>query len=165
MSASDPLAELARLIGQTDPFAEFGRENARRAPPAAPPAAPSFSSADYFDAPSAPPPHPAPLQPPAYAPPPRARQPYAAGAEQLYPPPGASHPAGGPGAFEEDPYHPSNAELGPEEHGFYEDAPPPKRRMGIMAIAAVFALAVIGTAGAFGYRAMFGSPAHPARRR
>ena len=33
----------------------------------------------------------------------------------------------------------------------------PKRRMGIMAIAAVFALAVIGTAGAFGYRALFGS--------
>ncbi len=34
---------------------------------------------------------------------------------------------------------------------------PPHRRMGIMAIAAVFALAVIGTAGAFGYRALFGS--------
>ncbi len=43
-SGSDPLAELARLIGQTDPFAEFGRDNARRAatpPPASatPPAA------------------------------------------------------------------------------------------------------------------------------
>ena len=35
--------------------------------------------------------------------------------------------------------------------------------MGIMAIAAVFALAVIGTAGAFGYRALFGSsgPSQP----
>ncbi len=32
-AASDPLAELARLIGQTDPFAEFGRDNARRARP------------------------------------------------------------------------------------------------------------------------------------
>ena len=29
-SGNDPLAELARLIGQTDPFAEFGRE--QRAP-------------------------------------------------------------------------------------------------------------------------------------
>ena len=29
--------------------------------------------------------------------------------------------------------------------------------MGVLAIAAVFALAVIGTAGAFGYRALFGS--------
>ena len=41
----------------------------------------------------------------------------------------------------------------------YDDAPPVRRRMGIMAIAAVFALAVIGTAGAFGYRALFGSSA------
>src|SRR4249919_4277638 len=30
---SDPLAELARLIGQTDPFGEFGRDTARRSPP------------------------------------------------------------------------------------------------------------------------------------
>src|SRR5262245_9253504 len=33
-SNNDPLAELARLIGQTDPFGEFGRDTARR--PAAP---------------------------------------------------------------------------------------------------------------------------------
>ena len=33
--ASDPLAELARLIGQSDPFAEFGRSNQRQAGPAA----------------------------------------------------------------------------------------------------------------------------------
>src|SRR5512139_1066474 len=32
-SGSDPLAELARLIGQTDPFGEFGREPARRSSP------------------------------------------------------------------------------------------------------------------------------------
>jgi SPOR domain len=30
----DPLAELARLIGQSDPFAEFGRASQREAPPA-----------------------------------------------------------------------------------------------------------------------------------
>ena len=41
----------------------------------------------------------------------------------------------------------------------YDDAPPVRRRMGVMAIAAVFALAVIGTAGALGYRALFGSSA------
>src|SRR5262245_64745622 len=29
-SNNDPLAELARLIGQTDPFGEFGRDSARR---------------------------------------------------------------------------------------------------------------------------------------
>src|SRR5262252_830123 len=33
-AGGDPLAELARLIGQSDPFAEFGRSNQR---PAAPP--------------------------------------------------------------------------------------------------------------------------------
>ncbi|HTT48010.1 MAG TPA: SPOR domain-containing protein [Pseudolabrys sp.] len=145
VSGSDPLAELARLIGQTDPFGEFGRENARRPappPPLAPPTAPSFSGADYFDAPAAPPPDPAPLPPPAFAPPPRMRQPYAAAAQP---------------AYEAGPDHLSNPELGPEGEHYYEDAPPPKRRMGILAVAAVFALAVIGTAGAFGYRAMFGS--------
>src|SRR5882757_3696799 len=35
-SGNDPLAELARLIGQNDPFGEFGRDGARRA--SAPPA-------------------------------------------------------------------------------------------------------------------------------
>src|SRR6186713_2642151 len=33
-TGSDPLAELARLIGQTDPFGEYGRETARHSPPA-----------------------------------------------------------------------------------------------------------------------------------
>ena len=39
----------------------------------------------------------------------------------------------------------------------YDDVPPSRRRLGVIAIAGVFAFAVIGTAGAFGYRAMFGS--------
>jgi hypothetical protein len=38
----------------------------------------------------------------------------------------------------------------------YDDAPRPQRR-GLLAVAAVVALAIIGTAGAFGYRAIFGS--------
>jgi hypothetical protein len=37
--ASDPLAELARLIGQSDPFAELGRSHARAAPSGRPEAA------------------------------------------------------------------------------------------------------------------------------
>ncbi len=44
---------------------------------------------------------------------------------------------------------------------YYEDMPPSRRRLGVMAIAGVFALAVIGTAGAFGYRALFGSSGSP----
>ena len=45
----------------------------------------------------------------------------------------------------------------PVEDEYYEDAPPSRRRMVVMAIAGVAALAVIGTAGAFGYRALVGS--------
>ena len=174
-TGSDPLAELARLIGQTDPFAEFDRQNARRAaaPPASPAAPPpSFGPSDYFDAPAAPPPphpatlqppHPATLQPQAYAPPPpgRMRQPYAAGDHYAAEHGMESHPADDHGDFDPPAYHPGNAQFGAEEEGYYEDAHAPKRRMGIMAIAAVFALAVIGTAGAFGYRAIFGGSRSP----
>jgi SPOR domain len=144
-SGSDPLAELARLIGQNDPFAEFGRGNARRA--AAPPPA-----AKWAAPPAAPPSEPeAPL--------------YGASDGFLYQDDAetAGHPAAETGAFEPDPYHPSNAQLAGEEEDFYDDVPPAKRRMGIMAITAIFALAVIGTAGAFGYRALFGTsgPSQP----
>ena len=170
-AASDPLAELARLIGQTDPFAEFGRDSARRAaapPPAPPPdysppppapeapaAAPAYDVTEYFGAagaqpaqlqpPAAPPPYGAPGQaPPAYADPA-----YAAGADLYHPENEVPGYAGGG-------YQPHLA--GDDDH-IYDDAPPVRRRMGVMAIAAVFALAVIGTAGALGYRALFGSSA------
>ena len=150
-SGSDPLAELARLIGQNDPFAEFGRANARRA--AAPPPTVNWSAP------------PAPLAAPA-------AQPSAPEAPLYGAPDGfryqdeaetAGHPAADTGGFEPDPNHPSNAQLAGEEEDFYDDVPPAKRRAGIMAIAAVFALAVIGTAGAFGYRALFGTsgPSQP----
>ena len=55
-------------------------------------------------------------------------------------------------------YEPEYAQYGAEDQNFYDDVPPPsRRRMGIMAVAGIFVLAVIGTAGAFGYRAVFGS--------
>ncbi|MCK1378318.1 SPOR domain-containing protein, partial [Bradyrhizobium sp. 24] len=43
--SGDPLAELARLIGQTDPFAAQGRPGAH--PPAAPAPARSYQDDDY----------------------------------------------------------------------------------------------------------------------
>jgi hypothetical protein len=133
-SGSDPLAELARLIGQTNPFA--GRDIARRAP-AAQPSAPAASP---------------------YGAPDLERQPYAAD-DNLYQDEAetAGHPAADTDGFKPDSYHPSNGYIAGEENDVYEDVPPSKRRMGIMAIAAVFALAAIGTAGAFGYRALFGT--------
>jgi sporulation related protein len=159
-STSDPLAELARLIGQTDPFAEFGRDGARRtpAPPSAPAAAPSFGANDYFGAAAAPAPQPWPPEASPFGARGEAQQPFATD-PNLYPAEAETrgHPAADAGEFEPDADHPNNSQYGAEEEDFYDDAPPTKRRMGVMTIAAVFALAVIGTAGAFGYRALFGS--------
>lgn len=46
-----------------------------------------------------------------------------------------------------------------DEYGEHQDT---GRRGGFVFVAAIFALAMLGTAGAFGYRAMFGGPALPA---
>ena len=164
-SASDPLAELARLIGQNDPFAEFGRDNARAVPPAAdrrrPPTAPSFGANDYFGAAAAPAPQPcagseaAPFGARGLA----AACAFAANSRSLSVPKARrpAYPAADAGELRGGPRSSEQRQFGAEEDDFYDDAPPPRRRMGVMAIAAVFALAVIGTAGAFGYRALFGS--------
>lgn len=144
-SGNDPLAELARLIGQNDPFAEYGRENARRAAPQQPALA---THHDDYAAPEAYPPQHY-QQAETFAP--RAQVP---GQVPGYPPDDAG--------YEHEAEYQTNAQIGAnvgaEDHDFYDDVPP-RRRMGILAIAAVFALAVIGTAGAFGYRAIFGSSA------
>ena len=44
---------------------------------------------------------------------------------------------------------------------YYEEAPRPRRRSGLVVVMAIFSLAVVGTAGAFGYRAMFGGSVLP----
>lgn len=179
-SNNDPLAELARLIGQTDPFGEFGRDTARRS------AAP-VERADWNT--------PAPTSP--YAPRDEAdwrassaqrpdgngyyntrgavgeqsapadcddqnygRQPYGGAQESprddLYQ---ADHEArgypSGQANYQYDTYE-QDAAQHPEDE-YYDQAPSSRRRLGVMAIAGVFALALIGTAGAFGYRALFGS--------
>jgi hypothetical protein len=144
-SGNDPLAELARLIGQNDPFAEYGRENARRTAQQQPAPAPATHHDDYNAAPEAYPPQHY-QQAESFAP--RAQVPG-------YPPDDAA-------GYEHEAEYQTNAQIGgqagSEDHDFYDDVPP-HRRLGILAIAAVFALAVIGTAGAFGYRALFGSSA------
>lgn len=151
-AGTDPLAELARLIGQNDPFAEFGSDAARRR------AAPRQEQPeiDWTAPPSVPgyPQQPVSAPQPTMPPPPQADVYHTAEAAPGY----ADAPAD-MAAYAQDPqypYDPNNPELGPEEQDFYDDVPP-RRRMGVLAIAAVFALAVIGTAGAFGYRALFGS--------
>ena len=182
---SDPLAELARLIGQTDPFGEFGRESTRRTPTPQPgdrsdwtresagtpyagqsgadQRAPQRLDGDgYYAKRSA-------LDEE------QSRVPYggqgygrqsyggtpsAAAGEDFYQADhgGRSYPSD-QADYQDDSYAQDTAQF-PEEE-YYEDTPPSRRRLGVMAIAGVFALAVIGTAGAYGYRALFGSSGSP----
>jgi len=48
-----------------------------------------------------------------------------------------------------------------EEEEYYDEEPAPRRRSGLVVVMAVLALAVLGTAGAFAYRAMFGGSVLP----
>ena len=66
-------------------------------------------------------------------------------------------PQPAPGYEQHEPYNQNAPQFDPVEDDYYEDEQPSRRRMGILVIAGIFALAVIGTAGAFGYRALFGS--------
>ncbi len=163
-SGGDPLARLARLIGQNDPFSEFGRDGARRIPAPVPhQPAPAWDDRPA-EAPAAhsPMPEPQGYGTQGYGTQNFGRQnfggpPLAAGDDHYQ----AEHPVPGYSAArpgrDDDPYRPTNAQLSAEQADFYEDELPPRRRMGVLVIAGVFALAVIGTAGAFGYRALFGS--------
>jgi hypothetical protein len=185
-SGNDPLAELARLIGQNDPFSEFGRDGTRRvaAPQAQEPAAHAQDLAHDWNAQPAG----AGFAPPPIAPDPRWQGPQGGNGYHDEPPAqsqnlaqnfapsfgrqqfGSAPLAGGDDlyrhdahqAYDDDGYDPNNPTLANEQADFYDDEPPSRRRMGIMVIAGVFALAVIGTAGAFGYRALFGVPSSSA---
>ena len=53
----------------------------------------------------------------------------------------------------------------PHDDEFYDDEPRGGRRKGLLTVVAVLGLAVIGTAGAFGYRSLFGGPGSSGRRR
>jgi hypothetical protein len=180
-SGSDPLAELARLIGRSEHYAESGRHDTAPAPLdwaaqetyaaqdqhpdqryAQPPIAPhqSYEPQDQGYANEAPhgdryfsgsaaqfngfseeaydqnPPHHAARQLPAYA--------TAA--------PHDDYEAGEPGG------HPDEAYPADDYH---DEAPRPRRRGGLVIVMAIFGLAVLGSAGAFGYRAMFGGSVLP----
>src|SRR5262245_28700704 len=175
--SNDPLAELARLIGQTDPFGEYDRAAGRPTSPppaeypdwsnqparssygeqggldARQPAGTQRSSGDRFYSGRAAPVEQSTRQLSSaqnYG-----RQPYGSapvtGADFYQ----SQDEARYAGEYQQDAYEQDAAQYGEEE--YYEDAPPPRRRFAVTAIAGVCALAVVGTAGAFGYRALFGS--------
>jgi hypothetical protein len=198
----DPLAELARLIGQTDPFANTGREAPRRAEPAfheepdyeteaAPPGPPPWMQraaaheAQYQDyeevqpvqrygaAQDAPEQdyHPAPTfaahpdhEAQAYQ-----DQHYQGHDDQA--PHYQAHDQVDPNRYDDALYgHADGAHAGQHvEDEQYQDDPygyqgdyaepaeAPKRRGGLMTVAAIVALAGVGTGGAFAYRTFIGS--------
>jgi hypothetical protein len=185
--AADPLAELARLIGQTDPHAADRYAGARR--PEAYHPAPSGAEveaerdwgadevdADHYDDAEDryAPPAPAPAPPPAggryFAGPAaqfngfreepeadyRGGQMPALRSEELP----AYSDAGADEGYEAD----EHSHAGGEDYAsdkYYEEPASPRRRSGLVAVMAVLALIVVGTAGAFGYRAMFGGSMLP----
>jgi hypothetical protein len=187
---SDPLAELARLIGQTDPLSNFGRANQPMPP----------RETDRYQRPE-PEPEPEIEDSPAVGPPPwmqRVAQQEAAPQLDFEPSVhplrryAAAHPPAEPEYHEAPPFA---ADPDPQPHadpGRYDDAlygqPDPgtyaaqqqaysddpyayqdgyseepeedrkPRRGGMITVAAVLALAVVGTGGAFAYRTYMGSP-------
>jgi hypothetical protein len=182
-AASDPLAELARLIGQGDPYAQDIAHRETAAPGWA--AEERYAEADD--------PVDEPYDPP--APLPATYQSYEA-QERGYETEAASGrffsgPAATFNGFREDTdaYDHDEPQPGlparqvpayataphddypePPEHDtgehyaaddYYDDAPSPRRRSGVVVVMAILSLAVVGTAGAFGYRAMFGGSVLP----
>jgi SPOR domain len=164
-AGNDPLAELARLIGQNDPFTDAGKDARAPARPAA--AAPQ-EAPEWLARPSGAPPQSAHPQSgpeasydeqPAYQDPnqqyqddPRYQDPrYEAEYQGAYAGSGAADdPAYG---YQQDAYY--DDQQGYDDQA-YEAPPPERRRGGLMTVAAVVALAVFGTAAAFGYRAWTG---------
>ncbi len=187
-SESDPLAELARLIGQTDPFSNFGRGNAQVQPHAAAQHRQPADMADDEPSELGPPPSWMQNRGAAAAAPMSARHPlrpatvsepesaysghdvydnsYAAEGAPLQ----ADHgryddalygqiePAHGGAAV--DPYAEYPEQPYGYQDGYAEEAPEAAkpRRSGMTTVIAVVALAVVGTGAAFGYRSYMGSP-------
>jgi hypothetical protein len=180
--SNDPLAELARLIGQTDPFGEYGRAAGRPTsrPPAEysdwsnqstsssydeqggadarQPASTQKLSGDRFYSGRAAPVEQSTRQLSSDSGQNYGRQSYGSApvtGEDLYQSQHEARYAPNQDDYQHDAYEQDGAQYGEEE--YYEDAPPSRPRFAVMAIAGVCALAVVGTAGAFGYRALFGS--------
>ena len=195
-NANDPLAELARLIGQSDPYAEGRRSEAYGSYSAEPAdseaeadrdrADEGFAEEQYDRADDRYAPRQAESYPP-YEPEPRAYQ--------NEPPAGGGYlsgPAPQLGGFREDgdadyraermpvlrpqefsayprassdrDYEAEELDDGGEtyaEQDYYDEPARPRRRTGLVVIMALLGLAVVGSAGAFGYRAMFGGSVLP----
>jgi hypothetical protein len=185
---SDPLAELARLIGQTDPFGSMGRANQK--------VQPRTSARAQYQQPAAPDDEPPPAGPPAWMQ--RARQeapqqdypqdyPSAVHPLHRYPPPRAApepdydqappfadaEREADPSRYDDALYGERDSDTQDEQYGqaysddpygyqdgYDEEAEEPvqKRRGGMVTVVVILALAVVGTGAAFAYRTYVGAP-------
>ena len=189
--SSDPLAELARLIGQSDPFADLERDRAGSEMPRAahvappepplarpaeppPPANPAYPDTygaapapDYGDALGMPPntaPYPEQYQ---AAAPYSEQAPYPQQAphpEQAYAHPADAHQAAYPQGYQPyyDPYYDADGNI-LDEAEYHEQQDRQRRRRRLATVIAILCLAVLGGAGAYGYRTLVASgvPASP----
>src|SRR6516162_8585479 len=182
-SVRDPLAELARLLGQSDPFADFGRSHSRQeqqeahdAPATAPDdwqAAPAreFAAVEaqrgWAQGPSLGSSHassrdythsPAP-QPEGRPSDDRFYDELHLGADQQ-----TQHYADDPAddgqhdAQAAEYYYEDDAPLDPHDDAMYDDAPRARRGGGLATALALIGCAVLGTAGAYAYRSYYASP-------
>jgi hypothetical protein len=177
-NARDPLAELARLLGQTDPFAELGRSNraprqAHDAPPTAPAnwqAAPARdvapgdsrsrwappSNQDYTRAP-APQSQPAASRyydEPHYDEPQLTAEPYGGYADEG----GQEHQQD---QHDSQYYEQDDGALEPHDEAMYDDPPRVRRGSALPTALALIACAVVGTAGAYAFRSYYGNGGAP----
>jgi hypothetical protein len=139
--SSDPLAELARLIGQTDPFAERDYQRARPAHDDRESAEQPVAAATYAAAPQ---------QAQAYAPeqPEPAYEQYR-GHEQEEPLPADAYPP----AY--DPYYGADPQS-LDEAEYHEELARRRRARRLVTVFAIVGLAVFGAAGAYGFRSFMG---------
>ncbi|TMJ90380.1 MAG: hypothetical protein E6G76_06075 [Alphaproteobacteria bacterium] len=178
-SARDPLAELARLLGQSDPFAELGRSNPRpreaqdaptMVPPdwrSAPAPQPQFAAADSIraraqppslDYPDSPVPESRRFDDPVYDEPQSSVEQAAYhDADQ-----GAHHDAQQGAYYGEEPQasqvYADEAPLDPQDEAMYDDAPRARRGGNLATVIALVGCAVFGTAGAYAFRSYYTSP-------
>jgi cell division protein FtsN len=135
---TDPLAELARLIGQNDPFSEFGRDPRTAVPAQQPRPSPNEQFAPQY---------PEMREQAAAQPPFQGQQPH----QEL---PSFIHAPQDSSAYRDavmrDGSHVSSSE------GFYDDGEDRGPSRKFLTATAVIVLALVGTVGAFGYRYIFG---------
>jgi SPOR domain len=183
--AGDPLAELARLLGQSDPFAELGRSNPRRretqdapttAPAdwrAAPAPQPRFAAADAIRARAQ---QPSPDDPDSTVPESRRfdepvyDEPQSSGEQAAYydADQGAHDEAQQAAYYGEEPqvsqagydpqYYADEAPLDPQDEAMYDDPPRARRGGNLTTVIALVGCAVFGTAGAYAFRSYYTSP-------